>query len=262
MCGGRCRTGLRSPNPSRWRRWHGRRAGIRYQGCLEPLYPTTNAGNWTTVCVVERRMDVSARAAILLGLAALSGCDGGKDPMSRGAPTSESATATPTSTTAASASAPLATASSPTLGSALDAPTPEGCSAIPRLSLRSATDVVALDVVYYGESSPTCGWDVDGEAMFDDTFRPERAVLSTDSVLAIGVDQAGELQVGIHLLAPDTRVATLGTDDASTAGRDRTRWLALPGAGCFVVAVTWIDGGRSGQFVGLAASHPGACESD
>lgn len=135
----------------------------------------------------------------------------------------------------------------------------EGCAPVPRVELRSDAAVVTADVVYYGESSQTCGFNTDGNAMFDDAFRPERAILASDGRLEIAVDQPGEVTVDIRLLRPDTGLAAIDPGGPALSASDGAYSLVLPDSGCFVVTIGFKTDTRSGQFVALAASTPDAC---
>lgn len=135
----------------------------------------------------------------------------------------------------------------------------DGCAPTPRVELTSGADVVAADVVFYGESSPTCGFNADGDAMFDDSFRPERAILATDGRLEIAVDQPGSVTVDTRLLQPDTGLAAIDPGGQALSASDGAYSLELPGSGCFVVTIGFKTETRSGRFTALAASSSDAC---
>ena len=130
----------------------------------------------------------------------------------------------------------------------------DGCAPVPRVELRSDADVVSADVVYYGESSPTCGFNTDGNAMFDDAFRPERALVASDGRLEVAVDQSADVTVDVRLLQPDTALATIDPGGQALSASDGAYPLVLPGSGCFVVTIGFNTDTRSGQFTALATS--------
>ncbi|MGI9029832.1 MAG: hypothetical protein ACR2HP_07580 [Ilumatobacteraceae bacterium] len=139
-------------------------------------------------------------------------------------------------------------------------PTPDGCRRQPDVEMVAGTERIEMDVIFYGESSPTCGWDSDGDAMFNDDLRPAEALLTPDGGLAIAADLVGRLSVGIEPLVPDQRLANLAPGaEVPASADDGTYPVALPGPGCFVITVGWSSDGRSGQFVGLAETALGAC---
>ncbi|MGI9053776.1 MAG: hypothetical protein ACR2HQ_14220 [Ilumatobacteraceae bacterium] len=124
----------------------------------------------------------------------------------------------------------------------------------------SRTDRLAMDLIYYGESTATCGWDVDGEAMFGDAFRPAAALVVPLGELAIVPDTVGAISVDVHPLTPDLRLAFLDTSpEVLGAANDGRYPVTLPGRGCFVVSVGWSADGRSAAFTGLAESPAGSC---
>jgi hypothetical protein len=141
-------------------------------------------------------------------------------------------------------------------------PTPEGCHREPTVELVSSVDRVTMDLIYYNEMTETCGYAIDGEAMFDDAFRPASALFAPTRDLAIATDTDGSVSVDIRPLKPGMRVATSGPSrDVLAAVSDRTYPLALPGPGCFVVTIGWRGENRVGQFTGLAESQRGLCHN-
>ena len=139
-----------------------------------------------------------------------------------------------------------------------DAPV-AGCAPFPHVELRSDADVVAADEVYYGESSPTCGFNGDGNAMFDDTYRPERALVASNGRFEIAVDQPGAVTVDVRVLQPDTGLARIDPGGQVLSPINGRYSLALPGAGCFVVTIGFNTETQSGQYTALAASSSDAC---
>lgn len=135
----------------------------------------------------------------------------------------------------------------------------DGCAPAPSVELRSDTDVVTADVVYYGESSSTCSLNSDGNAMFDNAFRPSRALVASDGHFEIAVDQPGDVTVDIRLLQSDIDLATIDPSGQTLSASGGAYSLALPGSGCFAVTVEFNTDTQSGQFTALAASSPDAC---
>lgn len=140
-----------------------------------------------------------------------------------------------------------------------DVPVDDGCAPTPIVELRSDADVVIADVVYYGESSPSCSFNSDGSAMFDNAFRPERALVTNDGHFEIAVDQPGDVAVDVRLLQSDTGLATIDPGAQALSAGGGAYSLALPGSGCFAVTVKFNTDTQSGQFTALAASSPDAC---
>jgi hypothetical protein len=139
-------------------------------------------------------------------------------------------------------------------------PTPEGCLGAPIVELVSSVDRVEMDIIYYSEQTTTCGYNADGEAMFDGDFRPASAALVPARELAIAAEPKGSVSVDIRPLEPATRLNAIGpSSDVLAAARDGTYPITLPHPGCFVVTVGWIVGDRDGHFTGLAESERGLC---
>jgi hypothetical protein len=117
-----------------------------------------------------------------------------------------------------------------------------------------------MDVIYYSEHTRTCDYDVDGEATFDDAFRPSSALLVPARELAIAAEPKGSVSVDVRPLEPGMRLAVIGpSSDVLAAASDGTYPLTLPHPGCFVVTVGWSVDDRSGEFTGLAESERGLC---
>ncbi|MDQ3468347.1 MAG: hypothetical protein M3487_01000 [Actinomycetota bacterium] len=137
----------------------------------------------------------------------------------------------------------------------------EPCLGPPLVELTSGTGRVAMDLIYYGESSSTCfGLNVDGDAMFEDNFRPATALVVPAGELVIDPDRPGEAWVDVRPLEPGMRLAGIEVSRVVlSAASDGTYPVSLPGPGCFVVTVGWGDDVGDGTFTGLAESEPGTC---
>jgi hypothetical protein len=132
-------------------------------------------------------------------------------------------------------------------------PLPLDPCAVPVVRLVSAVDEVAADLVYYGDSSLPCSMNADGEAVFDDAFRPARNLVAPGGSLAIAVDQPGDVSVDVRPLDGVGRLADLApAGDVLTAAADGTYPISLPGVGRYVITVGWWAGERGGQFVAVA----------
>lgn len=144
----------------------------------------------------------------------------------------------------------------------LTTPNPHGCQGAPTVELVSNARRLTTDLVFYGEQTPTCGYDRDGGAMFNDTFRPATALLVPDRELMIVTDRTGEVSVDIRALAPGMRLADIvPPPDVLTAAADGTFPIALPARGCFVVTLGIRPEIGVGRFVGLVETERGACQA-
>jgi hypothetical protein len=61
---------------------------------------------------------------------------------------------------------------------------------------------VVMDLIYYNEGSAMYGYHADGEAMFDDTFRPTTAPVVSDGELAVVPTVDGAMSVDVRPLRP------------------------------------------------------------
>lgn len=158
--------------------------------------------------------------------------------------------------TSSSTASPDAPAPSTTLPNQ----TPEGCHREPIVELVSNAGRMVMDLIYYAESAGTCGYNADGEAMFNDAFRPATAAVAPEGELAISIDPDGATSVDIQPLEPGLRLANIRpSSDILAVASNGTYPIALPGPGCFVVTVGWRLEERDGQYTGLAESEPGDC---
>jgi hypothetical protein len=148
----------------------------------------------------------------------------------------------------------------------LQDPDAEGCLGAPVVELVRDRDRVEMDLIYYQEISATCGYNADGDAMFDDAFHPATALDALDGELAIATGFQAAVSIDIRPFKPPVRLAAISTSpDILAAASDGTYPVALPGNGCFVVTVAWsVDitetSGREGKYTGLSETQPGACD--
>lgn len=134
------------------------------------------------------------------------------------------------------------------------------CTAITAVELISVEDSAPMDLVFYEHMTSTCGYNADGDAMFDDSFRPATAVETASGELRIAAPGSGAVSVDIRSLEPGTRLAGIRPSaDVLTIDSAGTYPISIPGNGCFVITVGWIAGERSAQFTGLAESSAGLC---
>ena len=119
-----------------------------------------------------------------------------------------------------------------------------------------------MAMVFYGESTQSCGLDVDGDAMFDPSFHPEHVLLAPDGTINVTVDGDGELVQDVQPFEPTMVVAGIKPTTAVTADSDGSYPVTLPGAGCFVVTIGWQAEGRTGQFASLVETSPTICRTD
>jgi hypothetical protein len=145
-------------------------------------------------------------------------------------------------------------------------PPPEGCLGVPAAVVSAGGEALAMDLVYYAESSPTCGYDADGVYMFDDALRPSRFVLAAEGVVRVLIERSGTMRVTTTPLTPDLRLATAdGGGDGQEAEGATAVELAIPDEGCIVVTLHWQSKptteteGSSAQMVALAATTPDTC---
>jgi hypothetical protein len=77
----------------------------------------------------------------------------------------------------------------------------EGCHGSWVVELASDDVRVVMDLIYHKDGSATYGYHADGEAMFDDTFRPTTALVS-DGELAVVPTVDGAVSVDVPPLRP------------------------------------------------------------
>jgi len=137
---------------------------------------------------------------------------------------------------------------------------PDECGEVPKVALASGDISVSMDLVFYEESTDACGYNADGEAMFDDGFRPASALLAAGGELSVFANVVGAFSVDISPLETGLRLASIEpSPDVLSSASDGSYVLSLPGPGCFVVTVGFVDEGRHGRFTGLAESDVDAC---
>lgn len=121
-----------------------------------------------------------------------------------------------------------------------------------------------MDMVYYEETTESCGYSADGIAMFDPLFRPEQALVAPDGTVKVTVDGNGEGDVmhDVRPLEPTLAVGGIKPAIAATVDSDGAYPVTLPGGGCFVVTIGWQAEGRSAKFTSLVETVSGACRSD
>jgi hypothetical protein len=78
----------------------------------------------------------------------------------------------------------------------------EGCHGSPVVKLVSDDVRVVMDLIYYKEGSAMYGYHADGEAIFDDTFRPTTALVVSDGELAVVPTVDGAVSVDVRPLRP------------------------------------------------------------
>lgn len=212
-----------------------------------------------------------------------AGCDGYEPDVLPGPPSADHPTpitaprVTSSSTVerlAASTTASVSTATmapSTPLGSpppprTLQDPDAEGCIGALVVELVSDSDRSEMDLIHYQETSATCGYNADGDAMFDDAFRPATALDALDGELAIATGFQAEVSVDIRPFEPPMRLTAINpSPDILAAASDGTYPVAVSGTGCFVITVAWSaditeTSGREGMYTGLSETHPGACD--
>lgn len=136
---------------------------------------------------------------------------------------------------------------------------PLRCGDIPLPTLVGADGAaVDMDLVFFGDS---CGFDADGEARFDDAYRP-RSVLPVDGAVtltnigdAVTLVDIRALDAGLVLHSIEPTVAA----PAPFARSDEGDVFELDGLPCAVVTVARRSETSNGRFVALAESQPGAC---
>ena len=138
--------------------------------------------------------------------------------------------------------------------------TPDECGEVPEVALVSGDASVTMDLVFYGESTDACGYNADGKAMFDDSFRPASALLAEGGELSVVGNVVGEFSVDIRPLEPGLRLASIEpSPDVLSSSEDGSYVLALTSPGCSVVTVGFLGEGRNGRFTGLVESEIDAC---
>ena len=140
-------------------------------------------------------------------------------------------------------------------------PPSDDCGEVPNVALVSGDVSVTMDLVFYEESTGTCGYNADGEAMFDDSYRPA-SVLLAEGGQSVGRREAllaSSPSTSVHS-SPGLRLASIEPSaDALASSADGGYVLSLRGAGCFVVTVGFRGEARDGRFTGLAESEIDVC---
>ncbi|MEJ7561637.1 MAG: hypothetical protein WKF45_03830 [Ilumatobacteraceae bacterium] len=134
-----------------------------------------------------------------------------------------------------------------------------GCRREPDVDLASDGSRTQMDLVYLGEHSGTCGRDLDGDAMFNDSFRPTAVLTVPTGRLALWMSARGRVDVDVRPLRRQMRLAVIDPRGRVEPAADRSYPITLPGRGCFAVTVHWVADGRDGLFTGLAESRADAC---
>jgi hypothetical protein len=107
---------------------------------------------------------------------------------------------------------------------------PDDCSPAPSVEVRGDTGAVVADLVYFGESSPTCGYNSDGVAMFDSSIRPDSVLVASDGRIDVVVSEPGDVRVDIRELHPNAGIGAIELGGEPLVSTDGTYPLALPGS--------------------------------
>ena len=87
---------------------------------------------------------------------------------------------------------------------------------MPDLRLASGDREVTMDLIHFGG----CGSNSDGNAMFDDTFRPSEALLLDNEVELLNA-RGAKITFGVTSLTPNLRLAALKPDSAPVSRGSR-----------------------------------------
>jgi hypothetical protein len=133
------------------------------------------------------------------------------------------------------------------------------CEDIPALTLVGiGAERVEMDLVFF---EGFCGYNADGAAMFDNAYRPRRAVLAHDQVY-LAKAQGGAVTVDVRPLEQDLVLSGIAPSlPAGSADEDGTYAIAVDASGCAVVTIDWRSDSGRGRFTGLVEDEPNACSA-
>ena len=137
---------------------------------------------------------------------------------------------------------------------------PARCGDIPFPTLLGADGAsLTMDLVFYGDQ---CGYDSDGDAMFDDAYRPSRALLADgDRIELTSVTEDAPivdirpLEAGLVLRSIEPALSS----PPPNAIPDDPYPIDLDGRSCVVITVDLRSDAVQSRFVALAENQPGAC---
>jgi len=152
---------------------------------------------------------------------------------------------------------PVVSAAESAASSEATTPTAPCDDPAPQLELLITADtVIPMGLVYLERF---CGYNSDGAAMLDTTYRPPAFPASPGRLVIAGLPEAAEVHVDIRPLTDGISLATIRPTTAADPSDDGTYSLDFDEAGCSLISVSWRTRDGRGQHVALIAPPGISC---
>jgi hypothetical protein len=126
----------------------------------------------------------------------------------------------------------------------------------PAVQLIANDVVIDMDLISITRS---CGYDGDGAAMFDPSYRPAALAIATQRLEVSGLPASAEVKIDVRPLTSASSVLSIQPAEFLEPGADGTYVAELPGEGCLLVTVAWSTSTESGHHVALVQTNGAIC---